>query len=279
MKDTFSKWLLVSIAVMVVLSLGLTRGVYAESTLDKIKTRGYMIAGCKDQVIPFGFKDEAGNIVGFDVDICQYIVNKLGVKLKIVPVTSATRVPLVQEGTVDIAAATATHTKSRDEVVDFSITYFYDGQKILVKKGSGIKSYKDLAGKNVGSAKGSTSEKNIATIQPAAKIISFKEYQDAFRALEDGVVDAVTTDSSILVGLRVASKNPTDYEIVGEFFSEEPYGLILPQNDAKWRDFVNECLIEMWNSGEWLKAYNKWFGPGTKYAIPLDFKMSTWPLR
>ncbi|MBW2037605.1 MAG: ABC transporter substrate-binding protein [Deltaproteobacteria bacterium] len=263
-----------------IMTLGLVGAAHGESTLDKIKKRGYMIGGVKDTVRPFGYVDEKTNkLIGFDCDILRYIAKRLGVGIKFKPVTSQTRIPTLVEGNVDILAATMTHTKSRDEQIDYSITYFYDGQKLLVRKGSGIKSYKDLAGRKVSSAKGSTSEQNIIRVQPKAKVVSFENYPEAFLALKQGKSDAVTTDSTILLGLKASDPNPEKYEIVGDFFSDEPYGLGLPENDSKWRDFVNESLIECWNSGEYIKIYNKWFGPDTKYYLPLGFKLDTWPLR
>lgn len=282
MKGLLSVWLISVVVVVVLLNLGLTSAAQAESTLDKVKDRGYMIAGTKEDCAPFGFRDKSGDIVGFDVDICRYIADKLGVELKVVPVTSAIRITAVQDETIDISAATITHTKSRDNVIDFSITYFLDGQKFLVKKESGIKSYRDLAGKRICSVKATTSERKAREIQPQAKVIGFKSYRECFLALKNGVVDAFTTDSGILLGFKASEPDPENYEIIGKFISKEPYGLGLLQNDSKWRDFVNNCLIEMWNNGEWLKIYNRWFGPGTKYEYPLeelDFNMSTWPLR
>ncbi len=246
--------------------------------LEEIKARGKLIAGVKDAVVPFGFVDENTNqLVGFDVDICRYIANKLGVKLELKPVTSATRIPMLTQGSVDLVAATMTHKFSRDDTIDFSITYFMDGQKILVKKNSGIKSVADLAGKKVGTAKGSTSEKNIKEAQPKCIVLSFEGYPQAFLALQQGKVAAVTTDSTILLGLKNSAPNPDDYAIVGDYISSEPYGIGLPENDSDFRDFVNRALVDMWNSGEYQKIYNKWFGPQTKYYLPLTWKMEVWP--
>jgi polar amino acid transport system substrate-binding protein len=261
---------------------------YGGDTIAKIKQRGYMIGGVKDSVRPFGYIDEGTNkIVGFDCDILRYIAKRLGVGIQFKPVTSQTRIPTLVEGNVDILAATMTHTKTRDEQIDYSITYFYDGQmtyfydgqKLLVRKGEGIKSYKDLAGRKVSSAKGSTSEQNIMRVQPRARVVSFENYPEAFLALKQGKSDAVTTDSTILLGLKASDPHPMKYEIVGDFFSDEPYGLGVPENDSKWRDFVNESIIECWNSGEYQKIYNKWFGPKTKYFLPMGFELDTWPMR
>ncbi|MBN1635027.1 MAG: ABC transporter substrate-binding protein [Deltaproteobacteria bacterium] len=247
-------------------------------TLEDVKAKGVLTAGVKDAVVPFGYVDEkTKELVGFDVDICREIANKLGVKLELKPVTSATRIPKLAQGTVDLAAATMTHKLSRDEVIDFTITYFMDGQKLLVEKDGGVKSYHDLAGKRVGTAKGSTSEKNIKNVQPDCTVISYEGYPQAFLALKQGKVAAVTTDSSILVGLQASDDNPGKWEITGDFFANEPYGIGVRENDSDFRDFVNRSLIEMWEDGTYLKLYNKWFGPDTKYYIPLTWEMETFP--
>ena len=173
------------------------------STLEAVKEKGVLVAGVKDSVVPFGYVDEkTGELVGFDVDICRYIADELGVKLELQPVTSYNRIPMLTEGKVDMLAATMTHKIERDEVIDFSITYFMDGQRLLVPADSQIKSYKDLAGKKVGTAKGSTSEKNIAEVKPACDVIAFEGYPEAFLALKQGKVEAVTTDDAILLGIK-----------------------------------------------------------------------------
>ncbi|NJB67789.1 polar amino acid transport system substrate-binding protein [Desulfobaculum xiamenense] len=246
--------------------------------IEDIQARGKLICGVKDAVVPFGFVDpDSKQLVGMDVDICRYIANKLGVELELAPVTSATRIPMLTQGSIDIAAATMTHKYSRDDVIDFSITYFMDGQKILVKKGSGIASVADLAGKKVGTAKGSTSEKNIKAAQPDCTVISFEGYPQAFLALKQGKVAAVTTDSTILLGLKGSDPNPEMWEIAGDYIADEPYGLGLPENDSDFRDFVNKSLAQMWLSGEYMTVYNKWFGPDTNYYLPTSWKMEIWP--
>jgi polar amino acid transport system substrate-binding protein len=166
-----------------------------------------------------------------------------------------------------------THKFSRDDVIDFSITYFMDGQKLLVKKDSGIQSTDDLAGKRVGTVKGSTSEKNISQAQPEAKVISYDEYPQAFLALKQGKVHAVTTDSGILAGLKMSDDNPDNWAIVGPYFSAEPYGIGVPENQSNLRDFINKSLVEMWNSGEYHELYKKWFD-----TEPQGWEMTTWPM-
>jgi polar amino acid transport system substrate-binding protein len=253
-------------------------GAPAISTLEAVKDAGVLVAGVKDAVVPFGFVDEeTRELVGFDVDICRYIADELGVDLELKPVTSSNRIPMLAEGKVDILAATMTHKQERDEVIDFSITYFMDGQKLLVAADSGITGFEDLAGRKVSSVKGSTSEKNILLVQPDAIVVSFEGYPEAFLALKQGKVEAATTDSVILVGLKGSDPEPEKWAIVGSFFSSEPYGLGVRENDSEWRDFVNFTLMKMWNEGDWLKIYEKWLGPDTNYYMPLDWEIELWP--
>ncbi|WP_027180478.1 ABC transporter substrate-binding protein [Maridesulfovibrio bastinii] len=267
-----------SMMVALVLAFVLCASMSFADRLQDIKDRGVLICGVKDAVVPFGFVDEKTNeLVGFDIDVCKYIAGKLGVKADFKPVTSATRIPMVAQGSIDIAAASMTHKIARDETIDFSITYFMDGQKILVKKDSGIKSVADLDGKKVGTAKGSTSEQNILASQPNCRVLSFEGYPQSFLALKQGKVKAVTTDSTILLGLKNSDPNPDQWEIVGDFISPEPYGIGLPENESNLRDAINIALMDMWRSGEYVKTYNKWFGADTKYNLPLTWKMELWP--
>lgn len=267
----------ISVFMVLALVLALGIGTAQASKLDEVKKRGVLVAGVKDATPPFGFIDESKQLVGFEIDLLKSIAAKMGVKLELKPVTSSTRIPMLTQGSVDIVAATMTHKIERESQVDFSITYFMDGQSLLVKKGSGIKSVKDLTGKKVGTAKGSTSEKNVMQANKKAQVLSFEDYPPAFLALKQGKVVAVTTDSSILVGLKNKDEKPENWEIVGGTFTEEPYAMGVPQNDSKFRNFVNAALIDIWRSGEYAKIYEKWMGPKTKYAIPLLWKMDIWP--
>lgn len=246
--------------------------------IEDIKKRGALIAGVKDSQPPFGYVDETSKqVVGFEIDIAKYLADKLGVKLVLKPVTSSTRIPMLTQGEIDLIAATMTHKKDREGQIDFSNTYFMTGQRLLVKKGGPIKSIKDLANKKIGSAKGSTSEQNAKKAEPSATIVSFETYPEAVLALKQGKVEAVTTDEAILVGLKYADEKPDAWDIVGDFISPEPYGIGLVENDSKFRDFVNITLMEMWESGEYKKVYEKWFGKDTKNYSPLTWTMELWP--
>ncbi len=269
-------WKAALLMVVATLILGLPAA--NAGKLEDIKARGTLVAGVKDSQPPFGFVDEdSRQLAGFEPELCAALAAKLGVKLELKPVTSATRIPMLEQGAIDLIAATMTHKIEREEKIDFSITYFPATQKLLVKKDSGIKSVADLAGKKVGSAKGSTSEQNVKKAQPACEVISFETYPEAFLAMKQGKVVAVTTDAPILLGIRKSDENPDAWAIVGEDIAAEPYGIGLPENDSDFRDFVNVTLMEMWKSGEYQKLYDKWFGEKTNFYIPLTWTMEIWP--
>jgi polar amino acid transport system substrate-binding protein len=239
----------------------------AQDRLDTIRKRGILIAGVKDSTPGFGFVDEkTREIVGYDVDFVRAIAGKLGVKLQLKPVTSASRMPQLIEGNIDIIAATMTKTAERAKQIDFSYTYFFTGQKFIVRKGT-VKSLADLDGKRIGTAKGSTSEQNAAKALPKATILSFDDYPQAFLALQQGKVFAVTTDESILANILGKAPNKEQYEIPDIQISDEPYGLGIKKGEKGLLDFVNKTLLAMEKSGEAKKIFDKWFGSGS--ATPL----------
>lgn len=240
----------------------------AQDTLAKVKQKGVLVAGVKDSLPPFGYVDEqTRQIVGYDVDFVKALADKLGVKLELKAVTSASRMPQLTEGNIDIIAATMTKTPERAQQIDFSNTYFLTGQKFLVKKGT-VKTLADLDGKKIGTAKGSTSEQNAAKAIPSATILSFDDYPQAFLALQQRKVFAVTTDESILAGIRGKAPNKEEFEIPDLRISDEPYGLGMRKGDRAFVDFVNNALLEMEKSGQAQEIFNKRFGPNT--ATPLE---------
>lgn len=255
---------------------------WAESTYDKVMKEKVLHAGIMTNSIPGAFYNDKQEWVGFDVDIAEEIAKRLGVKLKRVVVSDKTRISFVQQGRIDMSVANMTHKRERDKSIDFSITYFFDGQKLLVKKDSGINSWKDVVGKKVASTQGTTSEVNARNMlkklgDPNAEknVISFPDYASAFQALQNGRVVGFTTDSTILLGY--AAQAPGQFVLVGDFISDEPYGIGLPENDSKWRDTINFTIQDMWADGTYKKIYDKWYGPDTPYYFPLTSKIEMWP--
>ena len=142
-----------------------------------------------------------------------------------------------------------------------------------MKKGSGIKGVADVAGKRVGVLRGATSEKNLRAAQPRADVVIFQDHPAAFLALDQGRIVAYANDGIGLAGLAAKAKNPKDYEVVGGFFSKEPYACMLPQNDSKWRAFVNHTFMELIDSGKFFELYDKWFGERGVVPYPMSDKV------
>ncbi len=263
------------LAVLLLVTAAATAAL-AGDTLAEVKAKGVLVAGVKDSLPPFGYIDEASReIVGYDIDFCKAIAKKLGVKLELKPVTSASRMPQLQEGNIDIIAATMTKNAERAKVIDFSHCYFFTGQKFIVKKGT-VKVLADLDGKKIGTAKGSTSEQNAAKALPAATVLSFDDYPQAFLALQQGKVFAVTTDEAILAGMLAKAPNRADFEIPADVrISDEPYGLGMRKDDTNFVNFVNATILEMEKSGEAKALFEKWFGMSTPYMLKRTFTITS----
>jgi ABC-type amino acid transport substrate-binding protein len=240
----------------------------APDTIAAIKARGKLLAGVKYDTPPFGFLDKSNQVVGFDVDIVTRIAEAIGVPVELVSVTSPTRIPMLSSGNVDLVAASMTHTRSRDETIDFSITYYTGGQSLLVPAKSAIKSVKDLAGKKVAVQQGTTLEKNLAKAAPKANIVGFKDYNSAWLALRQGRVEALTGSIDILQGF---AKNEKGFRLAGGRFSDEPFAVGVRQGDSALRDKVNSVIQDLWTSGQYKELYRKWFG-----ADP-DIPIEVWP--
>lgn len=277
-----SRWALVFLAAALWLALAPANAA-AESVLDKIDKTGSITFGFREGGVPFGYINQKGDWVGFDMDLGGELVKaleeKLGKKLKVnrVPVNPKNRIAVVANGTVDIVMAATTITMAREEVVDFSLPYFLTGTKLLVPKGSPIRSIKDLAGKKVGAGNGCTPhiqalQKALETkvIDPPCELILFEDHTKGFLGLQQGKVDAYFTDESMLAGMRARAGEPEKWDIVGEFVTYEPYGFILQNDDSKWRDFVNACFINMVKDGRFYDIYEKWFGPEGVVVYPMS---------
>lgn len=261
--------------LMVMLLASLTAKVaLAADTLADVKKKGVLVAGVKDSLPPFGYVDEkTRQIIGYDIDFIHAIAKKLGVKVELKSVTSASRIPQLQESNIDIIAATMTKNAERAKQVDFSDTYFFTGQKFITKKGT-VHTLKDLEGKKIGTAKGSTSEQNVKKSIPSSTVLAFDDYPQALLALQQGKVFAVTTDEAILAGILSKVPDKGKYEIPNVQISDEPYGLAMRKGDKNFVDFVNKTIVEMEKNGEATKIFNKWFGPKTPYNLKRTFKIS-----
>ncbi len=242
---------------------GNTAGEAADSAaIAKIKERGKLLVGVKYDTRLFGLKDPAsGNVEGFDIDISKAIAKHIlgdenAIELK--EVTSKTRIPMLNNGEIDMVVATMTITEERKKEVDFSDVYFQAGQSLLVKKGSPITGLESVTKdtKILGS-KGATSIKNIKEKVPGITVLEFDNYQDAFAALKAGQGDALTTDDAILYGM---ASQDDGYEVVGKPFTDEPYGIAVQKGNTDVVKAINDTLAELKANGEYDAIYTKWIG-------------------
>ena len=250
---------------------GVTTSTFAAGSVpDAIQKRGKLIAGVKFDQRLFGLKNPtSGDVEGLDVEIAKLVAKRLlgdEKKIEFVETVSKNREAFIQEGKVDIVVATYTINDTRKQVVDFAGPYYVARQDILVKKSdTQVKSVQDLNGKKVCTAQGSTSLTNLQAQAPQADISTlFDKYSLCVEALNDGRVDAVTTDNGILAGF--VDESPDKYKLVNAPFSTEPLGIGLKKGEQAFRTFLNDLLDASFKNGDWKKAIDKTVGkviPGT----------------
>jgi ABC-type amino acid transport substrate-binding protein len=257
----------------------------AQGTLDRINQTGTLIIGTRTGSPPFAYVNAKNEWVGFSIDLVEELVKpaiekKLNKTIKVEKKESTppTRIPLLTSNAVDLISGTMTDTRTRRDSVDFSITFFVTGAQFLVKKGSKIRGIKDIDGKRIAAQQGSTNARIIREKAPKAQLREFPDQPAAFQALLQGQVDAYTNDGIQLAGLKAKAANPAQWEIVGEFFSYEPYGMAMRKNDADFRNVVNNGLIEGIESGKYFEIYDKWFGPKGELPYPMSAGVRTFML-
>ena len=248
----------------------------AETTPEKISRTGVLTIGTRTGSPPFAFINKQNEWVGFSIDLVEQaivplVANKLGKPIKVEKKESTpqTRIPLLTSNAVDLIAGTMTDTRSRRESVDFSLTFFATGAQFLVKKGIRIKEIQDIAGKRVAAQQGSTNARIIRERVPKAVLREFPDQPTAFQALAQGQVDVYTNDGIQLAGLKAKAPNPAQWQIVGDFYSYEPYGMAMRKNESDFRHLVNVGLMEAIESGKYFELYDKWFGPKGEVPYPL----------
>ena len=255
--------------------------------LKRIKERGVINVGHREASIPFSYIGPDGKPIGYSMDLCMKFIDKIkeeiqapDLKIKYVPVTSQTRIPLMANGTIDMECGSTTNNLTRSKQVDYLAVTFITGTQMAVKKSSGIKEIEDLNGKAIALSLGTTNEKAVkAVIQEKGlnvKIVMVKDHPQGWLALETDRVDAYATDHVLLYGLISKSKDPNQFKVTGRFLSYDPYGIMVPRNDSTYRLIGNTVLADLMRSGEMIKVYDKWFNPGpTKINMPLSATLRT----
>jgi ABC-type amino acid transport substrate-binding protein len=245
-------------------------------TLDTIKSTGVLTIGTRTGSPPFAYVNKNNEWVGFTIDLVEQLVKPevekaVGrpVKVEKKESTPPTRIPLLTSNAVDLIAGTMTDTPQRRESVDFSLTFFYTGAQFMVKKGSPIKSVNDISGKRIATQQGSTNEKILREKYPQAQLRAFPDQPAAFQALLQGQVDAYTNDGIQLYGLKAKAPKPEEWDVVGDFYSEEPYGMAMRKGDAKFKAAVDAGLKKGLEAGKYFEIYDKWFGPKGELPYPM----------
>ena len=254
-------------AALVLLATGAAQ---AADTLAKIKETGAVSMGVRESSGALSYTLGDGKFAGFHVEVCSRVLadvqKKLGLAkldIKYQPVTSQNRIPLVQNGTVDIECGSTTNNATRQKDVTFAVTTFVEEVRIAVKASSGITGIAQLNGKNVATTTGTTSVQLLRKHERATgvdfKEVFGKDHADSFLLLETGRADAFVMDGQILAGNIAKSKSPADYKIVGEVLSVEPIAIMMRKDDPAFKKTVDESIVAMMKSGEIGKLYDKWF--------------------
>jgi len=258
------------------LMAGMATPAFAETTLEKITRTGVLTIGTRTGSPPFAYIDKSNQWVGFTIDLVEQgvlpaVAKKVGksVKLEKKESTPPTRIPLLTSNAVDLIAGTMTDTPQRRESVEFSLTFFLTGAQFMVKKGSPIKGIEDIAGKRVAAQQGSTNAKIIREKVPSAVLREFPDQPAAFQALAQGQVDTYTNDGIQLYGLKAKAPDPAAYDVVGTFYSHEPYGMALRKGDFAFKEVVDAGLRNLFESKKYFELYDKWFGPKSEVPYPL----------
>ncbi len=241
----------------------------ANDTLAKVKSSGVITMGVRDSSGALSYTLGDGKYAGFHVELCQRIIGNVEkavgrkVEVKYQPVTSQNRIPLVQNGTVDIECGSTTNNATRQKDVAFAVTTYVEEVRIAVKANSGITSIAQLKDRNVATTTGTTSVQLLRKHERAAGIdfkeVFGKDHADSFLLLESGRADAFVMDGQILAGNIATSKSPADYRIVGEVLSVEPIAIMLRKDDPAFKKLADDTLRDLMRSGEIARIYDKWF--------------------
>lgn len=231
-----------------------------QDDLSKIFERGKLVVGVRDDTAPFGFRDEKGNLIGYDIDLSREIAKGIlgdESKVEFVPVTASNRIMKLSSGEVDILVATMSVTNQRLQILNFSAPYYVAGQAILVNTASKCTSLRDFRGKKLIIVFGSTSENNLRSNVPEIEVIGFKTYPDAYKALKAGKAEGIVSDDTILMGYALKDKS---VKLLPKRYSKEPYAVALRKESDSKRllSSVDYVIENLQNSGKLFRMQEKW---------------------
>ncbi|MCC6472900.1 MAG: transporter substrate-binding domain-containing protein [Burkholderiales bacterium] len=259
-----------SLVALAASSIAATAHAQSAGTLEKIRKTGEITLGVRESSSPLSFTLGGNKFAGYHVDLCLAIVDQIKaavarkeINVKYMAVTSQNRIPLVQNGTVDLECGSTTNNEARQKDVAFGLTTYVTEVRTAVKANSGITSISQLNGRTLATTTGTTSVQTLRKHERAAKInfkeIFGKDHADSFLLLETGRAEAFVMDDNILAGLIANAKNPADFRIVGEVLSVEPIAVMFRKDDPAMKKVVDDTIRQMMKSGALVKLYDKWF--------------------
>jgi ABC-type amino acid transport substrate-binding protein len=260
----------INLAAVVLVGMASVSAVQAEDTLKKISDSGKITLSYRESSVPFSYLTGGSTAVGFSADLSAAVVdaikkrlNNPNIKVEYQAVTSQNRIPLLQNGTIDLECGSTTNNSTRGKDVQFAVNHFYTGTRLLAKKTSGIKNYADLAKKTVASTTGTTNAQVIrkynADNNLGMELALGKDHDDSVLMVDSGRAVAFAMDDILLFGLKGNAKNPAEWEVVGDSLQVEPYACMMRKDDPKFQELVNGVIGGMMKSGEFEKLYTKWF--------------------
>ena len=253
-------------------------------TLAKVRESGSITIGHRESSIPFSYRSARGEPIGYSIDLCKLLVDAISeevgrtITIKWFPVTSESRIPAVVSGQVDLECGSTTSNLERQKQVSFSPTMFVSGTKLMVKKGSPIRSFRDLAGRRVVVTAGTTNEKTMRELAVKFKIdvvLSVAaDHAASFAQLQAGTGDAFATDDVLLYGLLAQNKAQADYVVTGDFLSYDPYGIMFRKGDTQLAQLVDDTFHSLAEDREIERRYTRWFLRKLPSGVSLDLPMS-----
>ena len=258
-------------------------------TLAKARESGAITIGYRESSVPFSYLNARKEPIGYSIELCRALVTAIegtvnkSLAIKWVPVTSDSRIDAVASGKIDLECGSTTNNLERQKRVSFSPTMFVSGTKVLVKKGAPIKSFRDLAGKKVAVTAGTTNEKTLRDLSEKFKLgINLqvaRDHAESFGLVKSGQADAFATDDVLLYGLIAQDAAKADYEVVGDFLSYDPYGIMYRKGDAQLAKVVNDTFQVLAEDGEIERQYKRWFlrklPSGESINLPMSAQLET----
>ena len=254
----------------------------AGTVLEKVARTGKLTAGTSKDALPFAYRNESGEIVGYSIDILNLITESLEtelnrkIELELVALQPRERIPELMDGEVDIVCDASSFTWKRDRIIDFSFSYSSTGTRLLAPKGSDFWDPASLKGKRIGAIAKTTNEKSIRRAQPQAEMVIFKDRGTGYEALQNGEIDAFASDGILLESWLYNAPNPQDYQIMGDY-SREGIACMVAENNSQFMNVINYTLVEFMqgflnDKPEYVSIFERWFGPQGVLPLTKDLE-------